>query len=145
MRGLTLQPAELTDLAVCLGSVDPLIWQATRHQWEIGPSWALCEGPESPALAVGGLVAEGHGRAEAWFLTTPQACRHLRAIVRFTRLTFRRSPYRLIGVIVGTDAGARLARLCGMTPAAPASAGVTSASAGVTSAVYLWRRSDWAD
>lgn len=108
-------PATLLDLAELAGGALPFAhWAFLRAQVTLGPSWVL-RAADGAAIAAAGLARLPNGAwcHEVWFLPGPDAGRHLRTIVRATRLTLSQGDYGPILAAIQTAEGARLASLVG--------------------------------
>lgn len=105
-------PSSLVDLAECCGSGSPFRWAAVRGQAERGLSWSLLD-EAGTALAAGGVLPGGG----CWFVAAPAVGRHMLEMVRIAGRVLDTIPGPL-AVDVRTEAGARIARLCGFRPCA---------------------------
>lgn len=112
-RSEIVLPATLADLAEVAGSASPVRWVLLRRQLEGGPSAAVRDAT-GRAVAVGGVFRETPDAGELWLAAGCEAARHIFALARACRLTVAAAPYRRIGTITTTKAGARLARLAGL-------------------------------
>lgn len=126
---VTILPATLVDVAELGGARSRFEWQILRDMIEDGRAQAAWL--DGRPIALAGLYAIKADAAEAWFCVTPAAAPHMRAIVRAMRLTIRASPYREIVAHVGTPAGRRIARACGLSQFSETSIGE----------VWQWMRS----
>jgi hypothetical protein len=108
-------PATQSDLAACAGTTTMQVWAMARVQVRLGPSWAL-RTQAGATVACGGYVAHpspSGDLCEGWFMASPEAARHMLAVVRAIRLTGVPDGYRRRIVFVSTAAGRRIAEMCG--------------------------------
>lgn len=106
------KPASNYDIACCVGKCQPILWSALKAQRDASETWSLRDEQEE-AFLVAGLWLREDGVLEAWFLVREDAAKHLPSIVKAIRLTIERSSYDRIECRIATNAGARIARLCG--------------------------------
>lgn len=109
---ITIRPATLVDVAELGGARNLFEWHVLRDMTEVGAAHTAWR--DGRPIAMAGLYPIGADAAEAWFCVRPEAAAHMRAIVSAMRLTIRESPYREIVAHVGTSAGRRIARACGL-------------------------------
>lgn len=84
-----------------------------------GAAWSALEG--DVVLAVGGVAAQGEGRAVAWSLLSIHASRHMTSITRYARRYLDALDYRRIELYVDTTfaAGVRWAEMLGFENETP--------------------------
>jgi len=104
-------PSTIVDLANLSNTMDPVSWAVVREMWRVGDSFTLLW--DGKAIAIANLYPMDDGGYEATFNFTPEATKHMLAIVRATRLTLIERAYPAIVTLCVTDAGARLARAVG--------------------------------
>lgn len=105
-------PATIFELAELSHAMTRIHWQIAKDMWRKGATYAFRADGQLVALA-GLFPVEGGQYTELWFSPAPAAADHMGPIVRQSRLTLARVPYRGIYTIVRTEAGQRIARLLG--------------------------------
>ncbi|TRL39836.1 hypothetical protein FNA46_07835 [Rhizobium straminoryzae] len=108
-------PATLLDIADIHGCMSPLVWDICREMRRNGRTWSLRI--DGDLIGVFGTYGDEKG-AEAWFAVRPAASRHMLFLCRQIRLTLASLDYPEIVVFCETEAGRRIAALCGFQFAA---------------------------
>lgn len=114
-------PARLVDLMALSRRVSSIQWQVLRECWGRGFTWVWRDGDDPIALTM--LDPLPRGGFEANFVFAAEAGPHMRRIVRDVRLTLENGPYSGTVTVCATDAGKRMAKLCGLHPEAQTSYG----------------------
>ncbi|MET3601043.1 hypothetical protein [Martelella mangrovi] len=103
-------PATIFDMADMADAHTQIHWAIAKQMWSHGETHVLRE--DGKPICLFGIYPND-GWAEAWFSVRPECARHMGLIVRHGRLTLDAAPYPAIVTFCATDAGRRLARLCG--------------------------------
>lgn len=110
MKPLLEEHATLLDLADLAGRCDMMHWLTLKEMRRNGDTWSLRLGEQ--LLGVVGVYRSSFAN-EAWFAIRPQAGPHMLYLTRRIRLTLDARKYPDLVTVCRSEAGKRIARMCG--------------------------------
>lgn len=103
-------PADIFDVADLSGAISQIEWAIAKQMWVYGETFVLKN--DGKPIGLCGLYPNETG-AEAWFCVGPETAEIMLPLVRRIRLTLDAAPYPAITAFCATEAGQRIAALCG--------------------------------
>ncbi len=108
-------PATRMEMARAMGVRNPVLISDFYNQLDISDSWALYTN-QKEFIGVGGVCRPDPERPmQVWLLLSEAARKHMLTVIRAIRLTLAAAPYDHLECQAHTQAGGRIAAMCGLT------------------------------